>query len=150
MIAEHRFDLFALVKPQQAVIDEYAGQLIANRLMNQDRGDRGVDTARQSADHPALAHLRADFRNLGGAEFSHRPVARQSADLVDEVGDQLRAVRGMDHFGMELRAVIAAVIVRDHRKGRAFGGGHHAEARGKGGYLVAVAHPHLMLRPFLP
>jgi hypothetical protein len=47
--------------PQQAVIDEHAGELVADRLVDQHRGDRGIDAAGQAADHPALADLGADF-----------------------------------------------------------------------------------------
>jgi hypothetical protein len=74
------------------VIDEDAGQLVADRLVDQDRGDRAVDPARKPADHAAIADLFADFGDLGLAEFGHRPVAGKAADLVDEVGDQLRAI----------------------------------------------------------
>ena len=56
----------------------------------------------------------------------------------------------MRHFGVELRAVIAARLVRDHRKGRAFGSGDNLEAGGKARHLVAVAHPHLVALAHLP
>jgi hypothetical protein len=36
------------------VIDEHAGQLVADRLVDQHRRDGAVDAARQAADHPPL------------------------------------------------------------------------------------------------
>ena len=41
MIAEQGLDLVALVHSKQAVIDEHAGQLVADRLVDEDRRDRG-------------------------------------------------------------------------------------------------------------
>ena len=64
-----------LVEPQQTVIDEHAGELIADRLVDQDRGDGGIDAAGQAADHLALADLRADFLDRFLAEGAHGPVA---------------------------------------------------------------------------
>ena len=58
--AEHRHHLLRLVLPHQAVVDEDAGQLLADRLVDQHRGDGGIDAARQAADDAALADLRAD------------------------------------------------------------------------------------------
>ena len=45
IVAEHRDDLFRLSQPEQPMIDENAGELIANGLMQQDAGDRAVDAA---------------------------------------------------------------------------------------------------------
>ena len=93
MVAEQADDLLGLVRAHQPVIDEDAGQLVADRLVDQHRRHRAVDAARQAADHPALADLRADLGDLGVAELGHRPVAGQAADVADEIGEQLAAVR---------------------------------------------------------
>ena len=45
VMAEQVDDALRLVEPQQAVIDEHAGELIADRLMDQHGHDRGVDAA---------------------------------------------------------------------------------------------------------
>ena len=150
MVAEHLFDLFALAHPQQSVIDEYASQLFANRLVDQNRCDRRIDPARKPADHLTVTHLRADLVDLGLAEFGHRPVARQPADLAHEIGDQLGPIGGVGDFGVELGAVKLASFVCDHRKRGAIGNGDDFEAGGEAGYLVAVAHPHLMAFAYLP
>jgi hypothetical protein len=67
MVAEQADDLLGLVRPHQAVIDEDAGELVADRLVDQHRGDGAVDAARQAADHPALPDLGADVGDLGRA-----------------------------------------------------------------------------------
>ncbi len=61
-LLEGRDDLLGLVQPHQAVIDEDAGQLLADRLVDEQRRDRGVDAAGEPADHPALADLGLDLR----------------------------------------------------------------------------------------
>jgi hypothetical protein len=50
-----------LVFAHQAVVDQDAGELVAHRLVDQQRGDRGIHAARQRADHLALADLPADL-----------------------------------------------------------------------------------------
>src|SRR3546814_17338731 len=80
---------------------------------------RSIDPARKPADYAALADLRSDFRDLGCAKFSHRPVARQPADMAREIGDEARAIGGLDDLRVELTRVIAALVVCDHRIGRA-------------------------------
>ena len=68
--------LLGLARPQQAVVDEHAGQLVADRPLDQRGRDRRVDAAGQPADHPPVADLLTDRRDL----------------LVDDVGD--RPARG--------------------------------------------------------
>src|SRR3546814_17151685 len=105
MFAEQRLDLLALAQAQQAVVDEHAGELLADRFVDQHRGDRAVDAARQAAQHTLVADLGAYFGDLGGAKFGHRPVARTAAAVADEIGYQPGAVGGVDDFRVELRAI---------------------------------------------
>ena len=121
MVAEQGLDLFALVHAKQAVVDEDAGQLLANGLVDQDRRNRTVDAARQPANDSARPDLFADFGDLGGAKLGHRPVASQPANLVHEVGNQLCAVGCVDDLGVEHRGVISPRFVdadRERRVGR--------------------------------
>ena len=81
VIAEQGDDLLGLVLAQQAGVDEDAGELVADRLVDQHRGDRGVDAAGQAADHPAVADLVADLGDHLLADrrpWSSRPSARRS------------------------------------------------------------------------
>ena len=43
--AKQRHHLFAFAEPQQPVVDEHASELIANRLVDENRGDGGIDAA---------------------------------------------------------------------------------------------------------
>ena len=45
LVAERGDHLLALVLAHQAVIDEHAGQLVADRAVDEQRGDRRVDAA---------------------------------------------------------------------------------------------------------
>ena len=55
--AERVDDALRLFAAQQAVVDEDAGELVADRPVHQRRRDRGVDAARQRADDVAVADL---------------------------------------------------------------------------------------------
>ena len=55
-------DLLPLPRPQQAVVDEHAGQLVADGPVHQRGGHRGVDPAGQPADHLLVADRRPDGR----------------------------------------------------------------------------------------
>ena len=79
--AEQAHDLLRLAEAQQAVIDEDAGQLLADRFVDQHGGDRGIDAAGQAADHAALADLLADCARsplAEGAPSSSRRGGRRS------------------------------------------------------------------------
>jgi hypothetical protein len=47
---EVALDLLGLAGPEQPVVDEHAGQPVADRALHQRRGDRRVHAARQPAD----------------------------------------------------------------------------------------------------
>ena len=134
LVAEQPHHLFTLPRPEQPMIDEDAGELVADRLMDQHRGHCRIDAARQPADHAALADAGADRLARLGAERRHRPVALQPGDLVDEIADQSRAVGRMGDLGMEHQAVVAARLVGDQRERRVLGGADRA--RNPGGSLV--------------
>ena len=103
-VAEQRDDLLGFRLAHQAVIDEHAGELIADGLVDQHRRHGRIDAAGQAADHPAGADLRADALDGLVAERLHGPVAAAAGDVAHEVADQLRAVRRVHHLRMELHA----------------------------------------------
>ena len=76
-LAEQPHHLLRLVAPHQAVIDEDAVELLADRLVDQHRGHGAVDAARQPADHPLEADLLLDAVDRLVAERGHGPVPRQ-------------------------------------------------------------------------
>ena len=150
MAAEEADHLVRLALPHQAVVDEDAGQLVADRLVDQHRRHRRIDPAGKSADHPAFADLGADAKNLLLAEGGHGPVALESGDLVQKVGDQPRPVRRVDDLGVEHGGVVAALLVGRDGVGRVLGDGVDPEPFRQAGHPVAVAHPHRIAAALRP
>ena len=126
------------------MIDEDAGELVPDRLVDEDRGDGAIDPARQPANDPAVADLLANLGDLGRPELGHRPVAGQAADVADEIGQQFAAVRRVHHFGVEHQAEEAPLLVGGDRVGSAFGMGDDLEPLRQSLDPVAVAHPDLV------
>ena len=125
--AEQGDHAFAFAEPQQAVIDEHAGELVADRFVDEHGGDGGIDAAGKTANHPALADLTADFLDRLVLERPHRPIAGTAGDIAHEVADERRAVRRVHDFEVELRSVEFALLIGDHRD-RGVGG---SPGRGK-------------------
>ena len=61
-VAEELHDPLRFVAAQHAVVDEDAGELVADGAVDQRRGDGRVDAARQAADDARRAHLGANAR----------------------------------------------------------------------------------------
>ena len=123
------------------MIDEDAGELVADRLVDQHRRDRGIDAAGQPADHLAAANLRADRLDGALAVGGHRPASGTAADIQREAGQQCAALLGMNDLGMELHAIEPPVVIRHGGERRACRGRHHTEPRRQRGDMVAMAHP---------
>ncbi|OIQ75598.1 hypothetical protein GALL_427340 [mine drainage metagenome] len=141
VVAEHRHDLLRLVQPQQTMIDEDAGQLIANRLMDQDRRDRGIDAARQPANHPLVANLFADFADRFLAIRAHRPVALEPCE-PHEILIELGAARGVVNLRVELHRIEVPCRVGGNRKRRVGRGAVHLKPRRDFADMVSVRHPY--------
>ena len=137
--ADH-FVRFALA--HEPVVDEHADELVADRLVDEHRRHRRIDAARQAADHPRLADLRANAGDLLVAEGGHRPVALEAGDLEQEIGEELRAVGRVNHLGMEHRRVVAALFIGRDRVGRVLRHRIDPEALRQARHAIAVAHPH--------
>ena len=71
--AKQAFDFLRLALAQKTVIDENAGERVANRLMKQNGRHGGIDAAGKTANHLRAAHLFANARDLSIAESRHRP-----------------------------------------------------------------------------
>src|SRR5262249_15760877 len=72
----------------------------------------------------------------------HVPVAAAAADLAHETVQDLRALAGVRHFGVELHAVEAPRLVGPGGDPAGLGGGHQLEFGGELGPLLAVGPPH--------
>ena len=140
-VAEGRNDLLALALAHQAVIDEHAGQLVADRAVHEQRRDGGVDAPGEAADRPPVADLGADPRDLLIDDRSRAPAAVGAADLLEERRQDLLAERRVGDLGVELDRVDPALgrLKGRHRRGRR--GGELSEARGRAPDGIAVRHP---------
>ena len=139
--AERLDDLVRLVLAQEAVVDEDARELVADGLVDEQRRDGRVDAPGERAQDALRADRRTNARDLLLDHGGGRPGGRRAGDLVEEVLQDLLAVRRVHDLRMELDAVeLARAILEggDRRRGR---GGGHVSADRRRGDRVAVAHP---------
>ena len=79
--AVERLDhLLGLALAQQAVVDEHAGELVADRLVHEQRRDGRVDAAGERAEHALAADLGADALDLLLDHRGGRPGRRGAGD----------------------------------------------------------------------
>ena len=92
-----------------------------------------------------VADLRPDPLGRFLDERRDRPVARAAADVVGEVPQDLEAVIGVRHLGVEQQRV-ELTLRRFHRGDRRRGaGGRDRKSRRHGRHVVAVARPDAQL-----
>jgi hypothetical protein len=145
-VALERLDhLRSLVLAQQAVIDEDARELVADRLVDEQRRDGGVDAARERAEHPAAADLRSDPLDLLLDHGRRRPRRARAGDAVEEVFQHFLAVRRVHDLGVELDAVELPFGRLEGGDRRRVGAAGHGRPLGRRGNGVAVAHPRRLL-----
>ena len=140
MAVEGVDDALGFFAAEEAVVDEDAGELVADRAVDEGGGDGGVDAAGERADDAPVADLLADAEDGVGDEVAGGPVAAAAADAEEEVLEELLAVGRVHDFGVELEADEAAVVRHDG-VGGAIGVGEGAEAGRELGDAVAVGHP---------
>ena len=148
--AEQRHHALGFAEAEQPVVDKDAGQLVADRLVDQHRRHRRIDAAGEAADHFLPADLGADFLDRLLLEGAHGPVAMTPGDFAHEVAQDGGAMRGVYHFKMKLHGIEAPRIVADGGHRRVRRNAEHLEARRQRGDTVAVAHPHRIFLAFLP
>ena len=135
--AEGLDDLLRLVGAHQPVVDEHAGQLVADRLVDEQRRHGRVDATGEAADDALRADLRADPLDLLLDHGGGCPRRRSAGDLVEEVLQDLLPVRRVDDLGVELDGVEPAAassnaaigVDGDEAVTRAPGGGAVTESR---------------------
>ena len=146
LATERLLDLLGLVHPQQTGVHEDTRQLIAHRLVHEGSGDRRVDAAREAADHLLVADLSPDRLDRLLDDRNHRPRRPASADVVEEVLEDLLAAPRVCDLGVELHAVDGALEILEGGHRHRVGAGRDLEARRGGDDGVGVGHPHLLLQ----
>ena len=141
---ERLHHLLGLVQAQQAVIDEHAGQLVADRPVDQRRGDRRIDAAGQARGSLRRRRPARGSRDRLADVVVHVPVVAAAADVVREAREDRRALLRVRDFRMELHARRSCA---PRRPSPAIA---HASTTPislkpgrQRGDLVAVAHPHV-------
>ena len=128
------------------MVDEDAGEVLADGPVEQGGAYRGVDTAAQSENHAVVAQLCLEFGHGGLDERGRAPFLSAAADVDHEVAQQLLALGGMEHLGVELHGpqwvLLAGIGSKLHVGGR----GDNLAIVGDGSDGVAMAHPHLRVR----
>lgn len=141
VIGEHFHHLVAFAVAQQAVVDEHAGELVADGFVQQ-RGDHGgVDAAGEAEDDFVVAHLFFDGGDGVVDDLGRGPEGVAVAQLADEAFEDASALQGVGDFRVELDAVEALFVVGHGGDGAAFRGGGDHEAFRDAADAVAVAHP---------
>ncbi len=139
-------DLLGLVLPQQAVIDEDAGELVADGLVDEQRRNRRVDPARERAEDSFVPDSCTNETDLLLDDRCGRPGRRNGGHLVEEVLQDLLPVRRVHDLGVELHPVqpLGTVLERGDRRRRR--GRRDRRSFGGSGDRVPVAHPDGLLR----
>jgi len=102
------------------VIHEHARELIADRLVHEQRGDRRIDAARERTQDALVPNRRANPLNLLLDHGGGRPRRRRARDVVEEVLQQVVPERRVHDLGMELDAVLPRLRRLERRdRGRA-------------------------------
>ncbi|OPZ13490.1 MAG: hypothetical protein BWZ07_00479 [Alphaproteobacteria bacterium ADurb.BinA280] len=146
VLGEHRHDLIAFLPAQQAGIDEDAGQLRADGLVQQCGNHRGIHAAGQSQDDLLLTDLRAYASDLVVDNVAGGPQGSAATDVHHKATQQCAALTCVGDFGVELHAIPAALIIREGGDGNTVGDGGHGEAAGNHGNVVTVTHPDIQMR----
>src|SRR5690606_24438188 len=127
----------------QAVINKYAGELVADSAMQQRRRDGRIDAAGQAEDYFLITHL---FTNLLDGVLDNvvrGPQLFAAADIAHETLQQTTTLQGMGHFRMELHAVETFFVVA-HAGNRAGTGHRRGDKTGRQrADAITVAHPHI-------
>ena len=138
--------LLALALAQQTVVNEHAGQTVADRALHQRRCDSGVHAARQTTDGVAVgADLGRDSVDKLLCNIRRRPGLLEPRDLREEAGEHLLTVRRVHDLRVVLHTrhtLIRILKGRDRRTLRRRG---NLETFRRLRHGIAVAHPHGML-----
>ncbi len=141
MLREGSHHLIALVQAQQTIIDEDAGQLIADRPVQQGGYHRRVDTAGKTQHHLGVTHLLADLADALLDDLARSPERLAATDLKQKTLDDALTLTGMGHLGVELQTVEVAFFIRHAGHGCVLGFTNHLESRRQGVDPVAMTHP---------
>ncbi len=130
-----------LVFAKQAVVDQDAGELRTDGLVQQ-RGDNArIDATTESADHAAITDPAAHLLDRGFGKVAEVPGRLATADADHKVLEQLAPQWRVRHFRMELNPKDGQASMADRGKRTGAGLGQRFKLVTDRGNLVTVAHP---------
>ena len=145
VFAERLDDLLGLVVPEEAVVDEDAGQVVPDGPVHEHRRRRRIDPAGEPAHRPRVPDLLPYPLYRIGDDVDRRPLGLAAAGLVQEVLEYLHPVLRVPDLGMELDPEASFVRVLEGDDGHRRGLGRDLEALRDGENGVPVARPGLLL-----
>src|SRR2546426_12713124 len=92
--------LVGLIRAQETAVDKDARQAVADRARDKRRGNCRVDPAGERADRMAVTDACPYLGDRLLDERGRRPVAGRAAHAIEEVAQDLRAVRRVPDLGM--------------------------------------------------
>ena len=117
---EVALDLLGLALTQQPVVDEHAGELVADRTLHERGRDRRVHPAGETADDALAADLRADRVDLLVDDVGGGPGRLEPGDVVEEVledaPDRARCAGPRGGTALRRAARLASSKRRDRRR----------------------------------
>src|SRR5690606_33902557 len=141
MISEGLLYLLPLPFPEYAVVDEDAGQLIADGPMQEYGGHGGTHASGKPENDVVLTDGLANLPLLLVDERGGRPVAATSADVEHEVLQHQPARIGVHNLGMKLDTVVRQCLGPHSGHRRVVGVRDDAISIRQFRQAVAVAHP---------
>src|SRR6266403_5601344 len=111
IFAENTLDDFFLTRAEETIVDENAGELIPDRLVQERSGHGRVDPAAQAEHDFLIADLFPDACASLFDEGTHCPVHRAVTDVIDKILQNLLPARRVRDFGMELQPVKLALWI---------------------------------------
>ena len=125
------------------MVDEDAGEIAADGLVEQRGANRRVYTAREAEYHAVVAYLLAQLVDRCLHKRGRTPLLAAVADVNHEIPQQRLALRGVEHLGVELHGPEGVARAGVGGEAHIVGAGDDVAVLRNGGDGVAMAHPHL-------
>ena len=145
-LAEGLHNLIPFLQAKQAVVDEHANKLIADRAVQQGCHHGGIHAPGETQQHLARSHLPTDRFDGVVHDIGRSPEGLAAAHFPKEAAKHGLPLLRMGNLGMELHAVEMASRVGHGCNGRVGRLAAVLKARRQSGHPIPVAHPHVVVR----
>ena len=139
--AEEFVHFLGFVLPQEAVVDEDAGEAVAEGFVEEEGGDAGIHAPGNPHQDGFVPHEGTDAGDLFFDVPRHRPRRLGPAEIEGETPQDVGPVDGMLDFGVELDAEPRFLAVLDGGGHPGIGEGDDLEPFGRLRDPIPMAHP---------